>query len=165
MSSKYICRTKLINDPRVCWPSIFLLSSGWFSLKSTPSHIPRLWGKGEVGALGEEGHLEEQQQSSQQRSIEAAIGHRQPHRLLPRTGQFFPMHISSNDKFRNKLTNYRHALDMFRWWSRLQSQPVWNPLNSFTWDRLTPSTGLWVILRIVRSIEVFFKCLMSGSGH
>ena len=115
-------------------------------------HFPRLWGEGEVGSLGEEGHLEEQQQSSQQRSIETAFGHRQPHRLLPRTGSFFLMYISSNSG--NILTNYRHALDMFRWWSRLQSQPVWNPLNSFTWDRLTPSTGLWVILRIFSGLLV-----------
>ena len=57
----------------------------------------------------------------------------------------------------NKLTNYRHALDMFRWWSRLQSQPVWNPLNSFTWDRQIPSTGLWVILRIFSSLLVNFQ--------
>ena len=165
MSSKYICRTKLINDPRVYFFYRVVDSHSKVHLYTSPDSEAKekLDPSGKKGISRNSSKAASRDPSRPPSAIDNHIDYfREPvsssrctYLLMTNSGNKLTNWQMTNSG--NKLTNYRHALDMFRWWSRLQSQPVWNPLNSFTWDRQIPSTGLWVILRIFSSLLVNFQ--------
>ena len=148
MSSKYICRTKLINDPRVYFFYRVVDSRSKVHLYTSPDSEA----KEKLDPSAKKG-------ISRNSSKAASRDPSRPPSAIDNHIDYFREPVSSSrctyllmTNSRNKLTNSRH-----RWWNRLQSQPVWNPLNSFTWDRQIPSTGLWVILRIFSSLLVNFQ--------